>query len=163
MELPQIPKRVCGECNACCKPFTIEEVGKHDGGWCSKCDIGHGCTIYNDRPLACRQFTCAWLNGLGNDNLRPDRFGIMILVENFMLGTRRVDIVYLWETIPGTIELPIIQKMIEDNKNVGNVVQYSCMVGDSSYQSKGSVRKCFFSKNEFKAIQEHINNMKRLQ
>jgi carbon storage regulator CsrA len=32
-----------------------------------------GCGIYSERPGACRDFTCAWLNGLLGPADRPDR------------------------------------------------------------------------------------------
>ena len=42
--------------------------------WCSQCDIGNGCRIYNDRPQDCRNFACLWLvNERMPDELRPDR------------------------------------------------------------------------------------------
>lgn len=35
-----------------------------------------GCSIYKDRPKPCRDFQCAWLQGLLRDDQRPDRLGI---------------------------------------------------------------------------------------
>jgi hypothetical protein len=157
MELAQAPKRTCGECTACCKPFAVAEIGKNDANWCPKCIVGKGCTIYDTRPVACKLFTCAWLNGLGGESLRPDRFGVMILVENINIG-RRVDIIYLWETVVGALKRPDIRKMIEDNKDAGHVVHFSRIITESSYYETVSVRHDLFTEAELQAIQAHLNN-----
>ncbi len=158
IELPQVSTRTCGACNACCKPFSINEVNKHDTNWCSKCKIGEGCTIYENRPEACRSFTCAWLNGAGGEDLRPDRFGVMIVVENITISGRRVDIVHLWETVLGAFKRPIIQKMIEDNKDAGHVVECNQMTtkGDP-YRRHASMRQQHFTVAEFGVIEAHLN------
>lgn len=37
-----------------------------------------GCRIYNLRPLLCRQFFCGWRLGLGTEDDRPDKTGVII-------------------------------------------------------------------------------------
>jgi len=54
-----IDGRDCGPCVSCCSFFAIAELGKPAGLLCSH-STDHGCTIYADRPKACRVFYCAW-------------------------------------------------------------------------------------------------------
>ena len=51
----------CGICTACCKTMRVEELNKPPSVWCSHCVKGTGCSIYQDRPQACRDFRCVWL------------------------------------------------------------------------------------------------------
>lgn len=71
----------------CCKVMTVREapVFKEDGEWCPFCSMREGCTIYEDRPITCRTFKCAWLESqeLGVDaalplELRPDKSKVVI-------------------------------------------------------------------------------------
>lgn len=46
--------------------------------WCVHCAIGEGCTIYEARPVPCRDFECVWLESQKEKHplpaeLRPDR------------------------------------------------------------------------------------------
>lgn len=69
----------CGECNACCKVFHIPALEKPAGKWCQHCDVGKSCRIYEDRPQACSDFECIWLQSQvqpGQEwgpELRPDK------------------------------------------------------------------------------------------
>jgi hypothetical protein len=55
--------RECGECTECCISASVEEIDKPMGVHCKNlCDIG--CSIYKDRPGACRFFSCQWLKGI---------------------------------------------------------------------------------------------------
>ena len=38
----------------------VPEV-KKDFEWCPHCNPGSGCTIYQNRPVRCRDFNCQWL------------------------------------------------------------------------------------------------------
>jgi hypothetical protein len=55
--------RKCGGCTLCCKLVSIEteELTKPADKWCESCVVGQGCSIYIDRPKACRTWTCQWL------------------------------------------------------------------------------------------------------
>ncbi|MBV8923780.1 MAG: hypothetical protein JOZ74_00285 [Bradyrhizobium sp.] len=53
--------RACGDCTLCCKVMAIEQLAKPAAQWCRHCKPGHGCQIYHDRPVECRQFNCLWL------------------------------------------------------------------------------------------------------
>ena len=71
----------CGSCTACCRVFDIPAIKKPAGVWCTHCDIGNGCTIYEERPSACVEFECLWLQSQSREDprerlvaaMRPDR------------------------------------------------------------------------------------------
>lgn len=69
--------RVCGECTACCTAMAIAELNKPCFVPCTHV-TEHGCSIYSDRPPSCRAFVCAWRAGIGTDDQRPDRLGIVL-------------------------------------------------------------------------------------
>lgn len=78
--------RVCGDCTACCVYLpiaagVISQNAKPAGEPCEKlCDSG--CAIYEQRPVACSQFRCAWLaDDDWLDEWRPDRAGLLCLRE----------------------------------------------------------------------------------
>jgi hypothetical protein len=73
----------CGECNFCCKLPDIAELSKPANQWCTHCDIGKGCRIYETRPTPCRDFECLWLESQREKRplpaeLRPDRCKVML-------------------------------------------------------------------------------------
>lgn len=72
----------CGPCYACCVWLGIEELKKYTGQTCKRLVGGHDpskrCTIYEDRPKACREYQCLWRAGWGPQELRPYESGILI-------------------------------------------------------------------------------------
>lgn len=60
----------------------VEALSKPRGTWCSHCDIGHGCRIYDTRPDECRDFYCAYLTSpaLG-PNWFPARSKMVVSME----------------------------------------------------------------------------------
>ena len=67
--------RACGECTVCCTDLAVEEIGKPGHQPCPH--ACNGCSIYSQRPHACRVWSCAWL--LGTDvGERPDRSGFTV-------------------------------------------------------------------------------------
>ena len=149
--------RSCGPCTACCKPFKVPEVGKHDASWCPHCVKSKGCNIYAQRPDACRKFACIWLNGKGGENDRPDRLGVMMDVEELQLGSRIIGIIHFWEIKKGAIDSPRVRAIAEANKNNGFVVTLHAMRGDDGYQEEVEMRKRHFTEAEshlFQALWE---------
>lgn len=72
--------RACGACRACCEVFDIEALGKPRNVLCAHADAtgsDRGCTIYQQRPGTCRDFECAWKQGLADEGDRPDLIGVM--------------------------------------------------------------------------------------
>src|SRR5262245_33293733 len=65
------PGKSCGGCSLCCKVLLIQPfspagfrkwpLNKPHGVWCTDCQPGVGCRIYDDRPDECREFLCWWL------------------------------------------------------------------------------------------------------
>jgi hypothetical protein len=56
--------RACGDCALCCKLLRIDELKKPAYQWCIHARPGtHGgaCSIYPDRPSACKGYACEWL------------------------------------------------------------------------------------------------------
>jgi hypothetical protein len=73
-----VKDRTCGDCTLCCLIFDISEFPeKNVGEWCKHCKPGQGCGIYEDRPLSCSGFRCLWLRGVGAEEDRPDRIGVV--------------------------------------------------------------------------------------
>jgi hypothetical protein len=55
-------ERRCGSCSLCCRLPSIAALEKPIDTWCMHCRPGNGgCSIYADRPPACRMFNCGWL------------------------------------------------------------------------------------------------------
>lgn len=69
--------RACGECRACCTILAVEEIGKALHQPCRHL-CGHGCAIYDARPVACRDFSCLWLTTDMAEKERPDLSGVML-------------------------------------------------------------------------------------
>jgi hypothetical protein len=60
-ESPILQGRACDGCTMCCRVLGISEIDKPQGSWCTHCDVGAGCTIYDTRPGECRDFYCGYL------------------------------------------------------------------------------------------------------
>jgi hypothetical protein len=73
------PGKSCGECGACCTLAEVRELEKAAHVTCAKYVAGQGCSIYEQRPGACRAFECGFLQNpdLG-DEWRPDRAGFLL-------------------------------------------------------------------------------------
>lgn len=53
--------RSCNGCTMCCRLLEVTELQKPRNRQCTHCAAGGGCTIYDTRPAACREFSCLWL------------------------------------------------------------------------------------------------------
>lgn len=63
--------------------MKVRELKKPANTWCTYCDKGQGCTIYDTRPESCRVYECVWLRTQTLDKplapeLRPDRSHVVI-------------------------------------------------------------------------------------
>ncbi len=54
---------------------------------------GLNCSIYKTRPGCCSDYRCAWLNGYGDENDRPDKVGVVMdtispagVIENALIA-----------------------------------------------------------------------------
>jgi hypothetical protein len=77
-------ERKCGDCSLCCSLLSIEEIEKPANVWCQHCQPGEGgCSIYADRPLACRTYACQWLINPATmgDEWRPTRAKMVVTYQ----------------------------------------------------------------------------------
>lgn len=114
--------RKCDGCTACCKTHSVSEVDSVAGVWCQYCRVGEGCAIYEERPLACRTYSCVWLQGKGDEGGRPDRLKIVMDYFGIEFGGEKIPIFNFWEVEEGVIEQPLVQKIMLANIKVGNIV-----------------------------------------
>jgi hypothetical protein len=100
--LPIVQRRECGECNACCVSLRIQDPPEIAHARNERCPrLGdQGCTQYDARPQLCRDFTCAWLEGAGNDDARPDRSGVLF----HFFGAMRVPMISATAIRPGALD-----------------------------------------------------------
>jgi hypothetical protein len=76
--------RTCGTCFACCVALGITELKKWPSQTCRHLtpgdspELDHRCSIYQDRPAACQIYRCGWLQGLGEEDGRPDQSGQLV-------------------------------------------------------------------------------------
>jgi hypothetical protein len=62
--------------------MSVYELEKPPGEWCVDCGIGVGCSIYDDRPIECRQFLCGYLTLVDlSEEWKPSRSRIIITTE----------------------------------------------------------------------------------
>lgn len=75
--------RTCGDCGMCCKLMGVAAIDKAPHAWCGHFRKGAGCGIYADRPKACADYACYWLNAPNlDDRWRPDRARFVLHREN---------------------------------------------------------------------------------
>ncbi len=68
------PTRECGSCTECC---TLHGLAGETERPCRFLVKGVGCGIHKTRPESCRTWYCQWRYGLGLDEHRPDRIGVV--------------------------------------------------------------------------------------
>lgn len=79
--------RDCGECTACCTWMEGSAYGhKFGGGNSCKFLCDSGCSVHKARPNVCMNFFCAWSQELLPEEMRPDKCGILVSVENSESG-----------------------------------------------------------------------------
>lgn len=75
------PVKPCAGCTACCHTVGVAEIGlkpftrcQHERGvpWTP------GCAIYATRPSSCRSWSCQYALEGWDDELRPDRCGVVV-------------------------------------------------------------------------------------
>jgi hypothetical protein len=82
---PAKTKRECGSCSLCCYLLEVKSLKEPQGEWCEHCRPGHGCAIYKSRPMACRNWSCAWMtDDSWGDEWFPDHATIVINYNNKM-------------------------------------------------------------------------------
>jgi hypothetical protein len=70
-------KRVCGDCQLCCKLLPVRAIDKAGFTRCQHQRVNKGCGVYHDpraMPFECSLWSCNWLTGMGTEGMRrPDR------------------------------------------------------------------------------------------
>lgn len=115
-------KRECGECSLCCKLTRVHELNKLERDDCIHCD--NGCSIYNNRPISCVNFECAWLSGCIPERFRPDKCGVMVEVHRkFIFVMSDGD---EWKQMILTLQkskFPLIIKTLEGTQVISNDIE----------------------------------------
>lgn len=75
--------RPCGECTKCCEILYGNTYGHEFGNGVPCKFLGEcGCNIYKVRPEFCIKYYCAWSQELLPEEMRPDKCGVLVSVEN---------------------------------------------------------------------------------
>jgi len=98
--------RECGGCTACCTWLIGDAYGHSFGGGKSCKFLGcNGCEIYETRPETCKRYFCAWTQELIDEDLRPDKSGVLVSVENNNQG----QYLKVVEIVKGSINNTIVE------------------------------------------------------
>lgn len=113
----QPPTRECGECRMCCKVLSVHERTEHgkppvyvkaddtwefhkpSGKWCQFVG-GKGCTVYEDKPRCCTEFSCLWLIGVTGEEDRPDKSKVVMTAEQ---TPEHGNLIIVYESYPGVL------------------------------------------------------------
>ena len=78
-----VSPRACGDCTACCEGSLEGEAYGHRFFPDTPCHFlqDKKCTIYLGRPHTCKNYYCAWVQGLFPEWMQPNLSGILISVE----------------------------------------------------------------------------------
>lgn len=74
----------CGDCTACCDGNLVGEVFGIPFGQGTPCSflLNKSCSIYSFRPDMCKNYQCAWSQGLFPEWMKPNQCGVLISVEH---------------------------------------------------------------------------------
>jgi len=138
--------RSCGECNICCTVFSVPEVEQRQGHLCSRWSRGVGCTIYRNRPVACRSFNCSWLmyKSIPNE-LRPDKCGVVI--REF--GAEGVPVIEFRESKVNTLSSQLFTHLVNKHKSLGSFVVTSTISENGGYYAYISCSPHHYNKEDF--------------
>lgn len=94
--------RPCGDCTGCCQGILAVNVHGNLAQGRRPCYflVDNKCTIYNERPNVCRKYQCAWSQGILDEDMRPDKCGIMVSVADAEDGSQYLRVVELWPNVP---------------------------------------------------------------
>lgn len=76
--------RPCGECTACCKGHLKSTIHGNIMTPEKPCIflVKEKCSIYENRPEVCRNYFCAWSQGILDHDMRPDKCGLLVSVND---------------------------------------------------------------------------------
>ena len=75
--------RECGDCNLCCKwlYLNVDNELVRPGRPCKY--VGKSCTIHEKRPNVCRNYFCAYIQGVLPEWMKPSHCGIIVSVKKW--------------------------------------------------------------------------------
>lgn len=74
--------RDCGDCTECCTWLSGNAYGYEFGcGKSCKFLCSSGCSVYDDRPMVCKNYYCAWSQELIDEKYKPNKCNFIISVE----------------------------------------------------------------------------------
>jgi hypothetical protein len=111
--------RACGTCVTCCTVMGITELAKPRHEVCRH-SFEQGCRIYAERPQTCRQFYCAWIQGEGNEEDRPDKLGVFFWRQ--FTPPLRENVLICEEAFPGAAKQPRAQAILDARAKIELIV-----------------------------------------
>jgi tetratricopeptide (TPR) repeat protein len=113
--------RECGDCNACCTGALVGNARGHQFGNGKPCIylVEEKCSIYEDRPEACRNYQCAWSQHLFPEWMKPNLSGVLISVE----------------TENGSQYLKVVELRNNIEENVYNEINRFCRENGTYYRA----------------------------
>lgn len=97
----------CGPCTACCTLVPVAELDKRSFTRCARLQpaaaTSPGCRIYGARPESCRRWSCQWLTEGWDEDLRPERCGVIFdpIADLVWINGAELPVVQAW-VMPGT-------------------------------------------------------------
>jgi hypothetical protein len=107
LQIVSDPKaRSCGGCTACCTALGVVELKKKMWVRCDE-ECTSGCSIYDNRPQSCRDFTCLWLTGNieGDERRRPDQLGLIFVGQGKKFKEIDIPVIGVWEIRPDALNI----------------------------------------------------------
>ena len=138
-------KNECGECTVCCTLSVVEELNKGAGEDCKLCK-NNGCSIYGKHPQVCKDFECAYLQGVADIELRPDKCGIMFF--------KKSDRIFTGALVPGVPVTNVAKGQIDAFNQQG----YSVIL--LNLEEKKPLIKLANGHNEQEIFYEYLNLLK---
>lgn len=125
--------RACGDCRACCTTHGVpQKINKPAFTSCVH-ECATGCAIYPKRPGPCRAFRCLWLDGLLDDEDRPDRSGL-VLTEGKSLPLGGGPLLVAHALKPGAHETESGKRVVEKvHKRGRSLIVVSSLAGERKF------------------------------
>lgn len=119
---PIVYERQCGDCSECCKWLyhTINGHVKHPGKPCFY--LGKGCTVHEIRPQSCRDYNCAYIQGILPEWMKPSISGVLVNVEKW--GPNREFNMLRVIECGKKLESEVLSWMIQYCRNTGTGLVY---------------------------------------
>lgn len=94
--------RPCDECNSCCKGNLLGMAYGNVFGNKRSCIflVKEKCAIYESRPDSCKNYQCAWSQGLLDIDMRPDKSGLLVSIEKDKSGNQFFSVIEIRKNMP---------------------------------------------------------------